>query len=367
MFSATLGFAGEKQAALNGNHSEIVKYQTKADDNYVRVAGNLEIMASRIRSSRPSQIRQPLTPLIGIPGVREEVRNLPGTLEAMVHLADIYLAQGKAPEAFSHLESALAQVKDKVPEDETMLIKIMRGLVHAHDLLHNWDEAVEIQEKLLDLAQKSGNPDFIEIEKINLGKIYGDVGRNEEAQGLYQDVLQMTSDGNSKRVLTCKSNLGMLYLNQGLLEESERIVRGVLEIRREKFGCSNVEYLATENNLGEAIRRQGRTAEAITLLRGVLEQCKTLLGTEHPISSAARSNLVRAYSDAGRSDDSLALTLEGVLLGEFPDARHVLAGGTIEEAKKIGESLLYILSFKFADSISSPAEKKAALSQKRVL
>jgi len=155
MFSATLVFAGEKQAALNGNHSEIVKYQTNTDDNYVCVSGNLEIMASRIRSPKPTQILKAL----GIP-VREDVRNQPGTFEALERLADIHLEQGKAPEALSHLETALAQVKDKVPEDDPMMIKIMRGFEHTHDLLPNWDEAVDIQEKLLVLAQKSGSPEL---------------------------------------------------------------------------------------------------------------------------------------------------------------------------------------------------------------
>jgi hypothetical protein len=36
----------------------------------------------------------------------------------------------------------------------------------------------------------------------------------------------------------------------------------------------------------------------------------------------------------------MALVLEGVLLGEFPDAAHALCGGTLEEAKAIGQSLL---------------------------
>jgi tetratricopeptide (TPR) repeat protein len=342
IFSATLGFAGEKQAALNGNHSEIVKYQTRADDNYVRVAGNLEIMASRIR--KPSQIIKPLTPLIEIPGVRH-VRNLPGTLEAMVRLAGIKLEQGKAPEALSHLETALDQVKDKIPEDDPMMIKIMRGLAHAHDLLHNWDKAVDIQEKLLDMAQKSGDPDFVEIEKINLGKIYSEVGRSKEAQGLYEDFLKMAGDENSDRVLSCKNNLGMVYLNQCLLEEAESIFQEVMEIRREKFGCFHVEYLFIRNNLGEAIRQQGRTAEAIAILQDVAEHSKVLLGIEHPICRAARSNLARAYATADRITDCAALILEGVLLGDYPDARHILAGGTMEEANEIGLSGLYILSY----------------------
>jgi hypothetical protein len=36
-----LGFPSERYSALNGNHLEIVKFSSKEDDNYERVAGNI--------------------------------------------------------------------------------------------------------------------------------------------------------------------------------------------------------------------------------------------------------------------------------------------------------------------------------------
>jgi len=39
--SATLGFPGERASALNGNHLEIAKYSSRADNNFVRVSANI--------------------------------------------------------------------------------------------------------------------------------------------------------------------------------------------------------------------------------------------------------------------------------------------------------------------------------------
>jgi len=90
------------------------------------------------------------------------------------------------------------------------------------------------------------------------------------------------------------------------------------------------DYLLFLNNLGEIVRRQGRIREALKILEDTMVQSKALLGNENPLTRAVRSNRVRAYEDAGRPNDSMALVLEGVLLVEFPDVAHALAGGTFE-------------------------------------
>jgi len=47
-FSAVLGFPGERASALNGNHLEIAKYSSKADDNFVRVSENIARLVGKI-------------------------------------------------------------------------------------------------------------------------------------------------------------------------------------------------------------------------------------------------------------------------------------------------------------------------------
>lgn len=47
-YSAILGFPGERASALNGNHLEIAKYSSKADDNFVRVSENIARLIQNI-------------------------------------------------------------------------------------------------------------------------------------------------------------------------------------------------------------------------------------------------------------------------------------------------------------------------------
>jgi hypothetical protein len=46
--SETLGLPGERTSALNGNHLEITKYSSKADDNFIRVSGNIARLVQKI-------------------------------------------------------------------------------------------------------------------------------------------------------------------------------------------------------------------------------------------------------------------------------------------------------------------------------
>jgi len=46
--SATLGLPGEKASSLNGNHLEIAKYFSIADDNFVRVSNNIAQLVAKV-------------------------------------------------------------------------------------------------------------------------------------------------------------------------------------------------------------------------------------------------------------------------------------------------------------------------------
>jgi hypothetical protein len=53
--SAVIGFSGERSSALNGNHLEIVKYSSKEDNNYIRVAGNISVLQNKILIARSAK------------------------------------------------------------------------------------------------------------------------------------------------------------------------------------------------------------------------------------------------------------------------------------------------------------------------
>jgi tetratricopeptide (TPR) repeat protein len=149
-----------------------------------------------------------------------------------------------------------------------------------------------------------------------------------------------SSHGQRGLELDCKNNLATLYMNEGNLTEAEIIFQDLYDIHRVD-GEKTESTLLALNSLGEAIRRQGRTNEAMEILKNVLDTSKSELGDRHVLTRAARANMTCAYGDAGRLDDARILVLHGVLLGEFPDAAHVLTGGTLEEANAILERQRY--------------------------
>jgi hypothetical protein len=51
-----MGLQGERTVALNGNHLEIVKYDSKIDDNFKTVAGRLAIIVKDIHAEQSNEI-----------------------------------------------------------------------------------------------------------------------------------------------------------------------------------------------------------------------------------------------------------------------------------------------------------------------
>jgi hypothetical protein len=56
--SATLGIPGEVAVALDGNHMEIVKYDTEDDHNFTMVSSTIRTMVSEILEKTITDFRR---------------------------------------------------------------------------------------------------------------------------------------------------------------------------------------------------------------------------------------------------------------------------------------------------------------------
>jgi tetratricopeptide (TPR) repeat protein len=104
------------------------------------------------------------------------------------------------------------------------------------------------------LACTSGNS----IAHNNLGNVFHDQGRMDEAIAQYQRALEIKPDDDEVHY-----NLGNVFLQLGRMDEAIAHYQKALAI--------NPNYAKAHNNLGTAFRQQGRLEEAITQFQKALE------------------------------------------------------------------------------------------------
>ncbi|MEG5042235.1 MULTISPECIES: tetratricopeptide repeat protein [unclassified Microcoleus] len=96
------------------------------------------------------------------------------------------------------------------------------------------------------------------------------------------------------------NNLGVLYLNQGRYEEAESLLLSALQWRLHWFGDKHLDVATSLNNLGVLYSRQGRYSDAELCHQQALELRKHLLGDKHPDVATSLNNLATLYCEQGR-------------------------------------------------------------------
>jgi tetratricopeptide (TPR) repeat protein len=169
----------------------------------------------------------------------------------------------------------------------------------------------------LEIKRTLGDKKGISSSLNNLGLLYKDQGKLEEAKKLYLESLEIKRTlGDKKGISESLNNLGLLYKNQGKIEEAEKLYMESLEIRRslgDKKGISS-----SLSNLGVLYKNQSKIEEAEKLYLESLEIYR-FLGVKKGISGSL-NNLGLLYKDQGKIEEAEKLYLESLeirrLLGD---------------------------------------------------
>jgi class 3 adenylate cyclase/Tfp pilus assembly protein PilF len=191
--------------------------------------------------------------------------------------------------------------------------------------------------KALAILEHAYGPAHADVARAlnNLGVLYMELGRNEEAEPLIARALSIREEKlgpDDPSVALTLHNLGIVSMELRRYVEAESFHKRALAIRKTVFDARHPEVQAGATALGVLYRTEGRYAEAESLLAGVLANREVTLGPDHPDVALSTMYVADIYADSGRTDLAEQLYLRALAIWEkalgpdHPDVAEGLMG-----------------------------------------
>ena len=173
-----------------------------------------------------------------------------------------------------------------------------------------WNEAIELYQQGHDLRITIGDTVDAAMGPMNIGEIFSDQGRLDEAETLFRDVLRVwTAAGRKEFIALTTSNLARVASRSGGCSEALDLFDEALRMFREMG--DDGEVLETEARIAECLMLQGALTEALAACEATLRRASAIGGVPPQLPMLDRVKgwcLMQAerLEDAGRAfDESL--------------------------------------------------------------
>jgi len=236
-------------------------------------------------------------------------------------LGDAYRNQSRFQESEQVLRRAINIDEGAPNANSTQLIQSLNSL--GNTLVTGEDRCVEAEalfKRALSIVQsaKKRDKDTIAVELNNIASTYGCQGRYAEQEATLKEILGMFAKQSSSRQLEGPLyNLGELYLDEGRFEEAQPLLLGLVNLRQKTSGTDSFQTAEAYQKLGRVFAAEHHYAEAETLFERTLAiytpiwQQSGIIG---PRVSAALRDLAWVYDETGRHAQALDAARRGVAI-----------------------------------------------------
>jgi len=183
-------------------------------------------------------------------------------------------------------------------------------------------------------AERALGPADIEVAAAlnNLGVLYKDQGRYDEAESVYQRAraILVAREEESLELATLYHNLGGLEHARGRCARGEPLARRGLEIRERALGPEHPDVAADAAALAAILDGAGKREEAEALFRRSLTTFERVYGSHHYEIAVTLNNLAALHQAKGDAEEAerlyrRALTIKEQRLGaDHPDVAMTL-------------------------------------------
>jgi CHAT domain-containing protein/Tfp pilus assembly protein PilF len=196
-----------------------------------------------------------------------------------------------------------------------------------------YSEAIPLAEAMLAKLEKGPPTRDLAGAMNNLAQLYGDVGRDAEAEPLYMRalaIMEKTVGVDSVEMAPELNNLAALYQRQLRYAEAEPLFKRALALSEKQLPANHPDIGRALNNLATCSEKQDRHAESEALTRRALALYEKVAGPESPPAATLLNNLAQIVKVQGRTAEaeplikrSLAIR-EKVLGRDHPDVARSL-------------------------------------------
>jgi tetratricopeptide (TPR) repeat protein len=171
------------------------------------------------------------------------------------------------------------------------------------------NEAEALYQLVLESRQKVLGPDHpMTLHTVHsLGNLYVKKDQLDQAETMYQRALEgfeKTLGFDHALTLTTVGKLGSLYLNQGTMKEAEALFLRAANGLKKSLGPDHLWTLHTFHDFGRLYKRQGRLKEAEVMYQRALDGYEKVLGPAHTSTLQTVSNLGSLYVDQDRLEEA---------------------------------------------------------------
>jgi tetratricopeptide (TPR) repeat protein len=234
------------------------------------------------------------------------------TLAARHQIAAAYLAAGRAAEAVSRYQWALADRARTLGRDHPATIAARLNLGRALVAANQPGEAVTVLGAAVSEYERVGGRDHLDT----LGA-RDELAAADQAIGQFGDAIRLHQSTLADRehvqglwhpdTIAARRKLADAYLADGRLKNAISQYKRVLADSERVLGPDHLDTVTARARLGSAYHSGGRMASALQLYDQASAGYERVLGADHPDTLACRANLAHAYYAVGRLTDGLAL------------------------------------------------------------
>lgn len=154
---------------------------------------------------------------------------------------------------------------------------------------------IALEDDLKNLGEEHPN---VAVRQSNLANIYGSMGRYKEAIDLLDTALNFAKKNLGEGhpdVATRQSNLAIVYRKMGRYEDASNLLGMALASNLKNFGKGHPSVATNQSNLAVVFQKMGRYENAADLLENAIEFAKKNLGKSHPILATYLNNLAHVF------------------------------------------------------------------------
>jgi tetratricopeptide (TPR) repeat protein len=215
-------------------------------------------------------------------------------------------------ERYDTAKSYYKSLLEETGENDTANLQVILGnLVYIHNLTGDYDEAIQMAERALEINRSSGDRNLEARSLMSIGNINYYKGDYKQALEYYKSVFEINMEvGNIVTGARCANNIAAVNKKLGSYEEAIRYFQKSLDLKEE---LNDLEGMAsTYGNIGIVYSDWGEYGKALNYYREAMETNRKLgsragLAWQYNNIGSAYVNLQRA--DSARVYYKMAIAL----------------------------------------------------------